>query len=244
MNPRQKRDAKYTAAGVGAGALAMPVRERSNAKVNPFKDLPEGVHNVPIQDMHKIARKTGKRLENRRYTARMAGSVLDGEDHNRLHKPAQVLVRGDGSARQSSGAHRLWAQTMAGEKNTLIEVHHVKGPRTTEPLYRRAAKDAGQAIQQRRLKQGAWKPEKIRSTAAKYSDFSRKFNEKHIGGREDVVNPLKEIGPSTAKLRTKQGVALAAGATAGLAASALRDTDKKTVKKSHTTSAFGVDHGS
>lgn len=233
MAEDKKRTAGYAAAGAGTAALGMPVRVASNAKKNPLAKLPEGVRTVPITDAHHIARKTGQRLMNDRYTSRMAGAMIDGQRPEHFDNPMHVHRFSDGHM-HSSGMHRLWAKTMVGDTTTKVHIQDVHGPRPTKPLAAEAILRAGTRQQKKRLASGPRSPEKIHSQAGKFTDWADRQNKRLSGGHSTELK-VKNPGISEAALHTRQAAFLAGGAAAGLGVKHVVDVHRQQVAKRDIT---------
>lgn len=217
---RQERDVTGAALGAGAGGLAMPVRREYNADVSRFRHLPEGVHNVPAQWVHQIARHPGPRVDDVSYTARMAQKIRSGKAPKSFSEPAEVHVWDDGSARQMNASHRIWAKTMAGDETLPVKVVRLKGPRPTISGAERLLTGAREKSHRRRLAQGKWSDERINTKARETpSRWNTRMGNRHLVGGVERIKA--EVGPTEKVLRRKQGAFLAGGAAAGLGASRL-----------------------
>lgn len=235
----RKQDAKYTAVGGVLGAAAMPVRAENNSKGNPYKHLSEGVHQMPIRDVQRFSRRTGPRIQNRKYTAAMANHLGRGTDT----KPVDIRVHNDGSTSQADGAHRIWARSMQGEKTIPVQVHHTGKDR---PAGRRAAHELMANVASRhqrwRLKQDTnIGQHKIDSLAGKLNPKAKKTNMKWSakGNQNPIAANAKRAQMSNKELRGKQAAYIGGGLALGYGASKVRDK----FKKNDSLSAFGVDHG-
>jgi hypothetical protein len=222
---REDRPARDYAIGAGAGvaggALAMPVRIENNSRRNPFRDAPSGTTRADLSDISRIARKPGSRKQGTAYTARMAQTIKDGKAPKSFSDPVDIHTWSDGSSRQMNGSHRIWAKTMAGEKDVPVRITRVEGSRPTVSGAERLATAIGDKRQRLRLRGGAWSPNEISETASLLRPESVDTNTARggrtmVGGSERVHR--LSTGPTKRALQGKQAAFVAGGAAAGVGA--------------------------
>jgi hypothetical protein len=235
---QKKSVASSGAGGAAAGALAMPVRVRSNAedvKRLGLDKIPVDTETqVPTKSVTEVSNRPGRRVQNRAYMYRAASDEKSGKWRGGAKPPSQrpteFFRTKDGSLIQSDGAHAQAGRALQGLENSPIKIHDAtSAERPTRSLAGRIVNDLGTARHKRWLRSNTgMDPEKLERKGSRLLDSSVKANAK-LGGGNKLSSTGKspsiffKPGPSHSALRGKQavfmggGAAMAGGATYGAA---------------------------
>lgn len=198
----RRRQEAAGAFGVGGATTlaATPVR-RSGAKV----DIKDG--KVSSKDAKKIL-SPGARPGNKKAIRRMASNMGSLESTS-----TKVIQYKDGAVIPWDGNHRGTARVARGDKHIPVSV--IEGQeRPTVSAARNAYHIGQQKLHQNRMDRDVFKPdEKTGKHAAEGKVYRAIANASPSrSGRKPMGSLRAASGPSKAALRTKQGVALTAGA--------------------------------